>query len=414
MDWLRRLAKNRLLDVGAAVILLALVARWPVVLPARWRDYDFNQYYVGSRMILERQNPYRMSIHPMSAALGFTYGPHMPVATYPPSFLSLFMLLAALPPRAAYGVWVFTEIGSLVIILWLMRRLLGERLSARGWLFVAVLTTTSRTVTYNLLFSQTQLLLAAMVLAAYAAHRAGRHGWACLTISAAGILKFYPFVLLPWFLWCGGGTARARWYRLLGVTGFVLGVVALTGPSLWRDFFQYSIPEGVGDEIGRTFNYSLSGLVTNLGYARHGYHPTPGEKQWWWFMGTMTGLIVIGVAYYACLATRHDPETQFCLLCVAMLAGTVTVQGFYFIFLAFPLTVAALRIAAKPTVWPVICLALIVWALNHLNPPDFFQRHPTWYIFVNEIPLYGVLGTGVFFWREIWNHRGPIPALASD
>jgi multidrug transporter EmrE-like cation transporter len=412
MNWLRRLARNRLLDVGAVAILLALVSRWPVVLPSRWNDYDFNQYYVGSRMLLQGQNPYRMSIRPMSVALGFTYSEHLPVAGYPPSFLWLFMPLAALPPRAAYAIWGFTEIGSLVIILWLVRRLLGERLSARGWLFVAMLTTTSRTVTYNLLFSQTQLLLAAMVLAAYAAHRAGRYGWACLTISAAGILKFYPFVLLPWFLWSGGGTVRARWYRLLGVIGFVVTIVSLTGPSLWRDFFQYSIPAGVGDEIGRTFNYSLSGLVTNLGYAHHGFHPSPGAKQWWWFMGTMTGLIVIAAAYYACEVNQRDPETQFCLLCVAMLVGTVTVQGFYFIFLAFPLTVAALHVAAKPTVWRVIYLALIVLALNALNPPDFFQRHPTWYIFVNEVPLYGVLGVGLFFWREIWNPRGAIPALA--
>ena len=412
MNWLRRLGQNRLLDVGAVVILLALVCRWSMVLPARWNDFDFNHYYVGSRMLLQGQNPYRMSIQPMSVALGFTYGQRLPVAGYPPSFLSLLMPLAALPPRAAYGIWVFTEIGSLVIILWLIRRLLGERLSARGWLFVAMLTTTSRSVSYSLLLSQTQLLLAAMVLAAYAAHRAGRHGWACLTISAAGILKFYPFVLLPWFLWCGGGM-RSRWHRLLGVAGFVLAVVALTGPSLWRDFFQYSMPVGVGEEIGHSFNYSLSGLVTNLGYARHGFRPTPGEKHWWWFMGTMTGLIVIAAAYYACLAIRHDPDAQFCLLCVAMLLGTVTVQGHYFIFLAFPLTVAALRITAKPTVWRVIYLALIVLALNHLHQPDLLERHPIWYIFVNAIPLYGVLGTGVFFWLENWNHRGPIPALAT-
>ncbi len=413
MTWLRRLARNRLLDVGAVIVLLALVSRWPVVLPSRWSGDDFDHYYVGSRMLLEGQNPYRTSIRAMSAARGFLYADYFPVAGYPPSFLWLFMPLVTLPPRAAYAIWVSVEIASLMVILRLTRRLLGERLSARGWLFVAVLAITSRTVTYNLLFSQTQLALAALVLAAYAAHRADKHGWACLAISAAGILKFYPFVLLPWFLWRGVGGARARWNRLLGVIGFVLAVVALTGPSLWRDFFQYSIPIGVGNEIGRTFNYSLSGFVTNLGYAHHGFHPSPGEKQWWWFAGTMTGLGVIAGAYCVCGRTPGDPEMQFCLLCVAMLAGTVTVQGHYFVFLVFPLTVAALRIAARPTLSQGIYLTLILLALNHLNPPDYLQRHPTWYIFVNDIPLYGVLGLGAFFWREMWNQRefGPGPAL---
>jgi multidrug transporter EmrE-like cation transporter len=400
MNWLKRLAQNRLLDAGAVVVLLALVSRWPVVLPARWSGDDFDHYYVGSRMLLEGQNPYRTSMQTMSAALGLSYAEYFPVAGYPPSFLWLLVPLATLPPRAAYAIWVSVEIGSLMVILRLTRRLLGERLSARGWLFVAVLAITSRTVTYNLLFSQTQLLLAALVLAAFAAHRAGKHGWACLTISAAGILKFYPFVLLPWFLWCDGG-GRARWHRLLGVMGFVLAVVALTGPVLWRDFFQYSIPIGVGNEIGRTFNYSLSGLVTNLGYAHHGFHPSPSAKQWWWFVGTMTGLAAIAGAYYACMASRSDPEMQFCLVCVAMLVGTVTVQGHYFVFLVFPLTVAALRIAARPTASQVVYLTLIVLALNDLNPPDVFQRHPTWYIFVNDIPLYGVLGLGAYFWREM-------------
>jgi hypothetical protein len=173
------------------------------------------------------------------------------------------------------------------------------------------------------------------------------------------------------------------------------------------------MPIHVGEEIGRTFNYSLSGFVTNLGYAHHGFHPSPDAKQWWWVMGTLTGLAVIACVYSACVVTRGDPETQFSLLCVAMLVGTVTVQGHYFVFLVFPLTVAALRIAARPTVWHVIYLTLIILALNLLNPPDFFQRHPTWYIFVNDIPLYGVLGLGFYFWREIWSHRGAIPALAA-
>jgi len=52
MNWLRRLAQNRLLDVGAVVVLLVLISRWPVVLPSRWNDYDFNHYYVGSRMLV--------------------------------------------------------------------------------------------------------------------------------------------------------------------------------------------------------------------------------------------------------------------------------------------------------------------------------------------------------------------------
>jgi hypothetical protein len=390
MNWWRRLATSRLLDVGAVVVTLLLLSRWAAVLPTRWNDYDFNHYYVGSRMLLEGQNPYTTSLKGMSQALGFTFTEQLLIAGYPPSFLWLLMPLAALPPQGAFAIWVSVEIGCLMLILWLTRRL-----------FVAALTITSRTVTYHLLFSQVQLLLAALVFAAYAAHRAGKHGWACLAVSAAGVLKFYPFFLLPWFIWSGGGGMRARLYRVLGVIGFVLAVVALTGPALWCDFIHHGMPAAVGEEIGRTFNFSLSAMVTNLGYARHNFHPSPDAKQWWWIIGTMTGLAVIAGAYWVCAAAQRDSEGQFCLLCVAMLIGTVTTQGHYFIFLVFPLTVAAIRIAARPTPTTVIGFILVVLAANWINPPDFFWRHSIWYIFGNDIPLYGLIGLAAFFWREL-------------
>ena len=407
MNWWRRLATFRLLDAGAVVVTLLVLSQWAVVLPSRWNDFDFNHYYVGSRMLLEGQNPYTTSLKGMSQALGFTFSEQLPIASYPPSFLWLLMPLAALPPRGAFAIWVSLEIGCLMLILWLTRRLLGERLSARAWLFVAALTVTSRTVTYHLLFSQAQLLLATLVLAGYAAQRAGKHGWACLAVSIAGILKFYPFILLPWFIWSGGGGARARLYRVLGVIGLVVAGVVLTGPALWRDFLQHGIPMGVGEEIGRNFHFSLPALVTNLGYVHHDHHPSPAAKQWWWFMGTMTGLAVIASAYGVCLATPRDSEAQFSLLCVAMLIGTVTVQGHYFIFLVFPLTVAAIRIAAKPTPVHVVALILLVLAVNCVDPPDapFLWRHPVLYLLVGDIPLYGLLGLGAFFGYELWSHR---------
>jgi hypothetical protein len=254
-DWWQRLARNRLLDVGAVAIALAVVFRWAAVLPSRWPEFDFNHFYVCGRMLLEGQNPYRTSFKAMSDALGFRFSEVLPTASYPPSFLWIFALLAALPPRPAFAFWVAGEIGCLAVILWLTCRLLGDRLSTRGWLFVVTLTIASRWVTYHLLFSQVQLLLAALVLAAYAAHRAGHRGWACLAISVAGILKFYPFVLLPWFVWSGGGGARMRLYRGLGVVGLVLAVVALTRPALWSDFMVCAIPMGVGQEIGRNFHF---------------------------------------------------------------------------------------------------------------------------------------------------------------
>ncbi len=414
MNWLRRLARNRLLDVAAILVMVSVVVLWAEVLPSRWSDFDFNLYYVGSRTLLDGRNPYTTLQKPMSEALGFQFSEEYPIAGYPPSFLWLFAPLAALPPRVAFAIWVALEIGCLTAILWLTHRLLGKKLSGRGWLFVVMLAVCSRTVSYNLFFSQVQLLLAALVLAAYAAHRAGRHGWACLAVSTAGILKFYPFVLLPWFVWSGGGGLRARLYRMAGASGFVLAVMALTGPGLWRDFFHYGLPMGVGEEIGRTFHFSLPALVTNLGYLYHDFHPSPEAKQWWWSAGTVVGLVVIAVAYGACLTTRGDREAEFCLLCVAMLIGTITVQGHYFVFLVFPLAAVAIRMATRPTPGKVVYLILLVVAVNCVDPPDspVLWRHKLLYILVSNLPLYGLFGLGIFFWRELRIQRESAPRLS--
>jgi glycosyl transferase family 87 len=404
MNLLRRLATYRILDVGAVTLTVSVLVWWAVVLPRRWNDYDFNHYYVSGRMLLAGQNPYTTSLEAVSQALGFRYAADLPIATYPPAFLWIFAALAVLPPRSAFAVWVALELVCLAVILWLTRRLLGERLSGRGWLFVVALATISRTVSYNLYYSQAQLLLAALVLAGYAAHRAGRHGWACVAVSTAGMLKFYPFALLPWFIWSGGGSVRGRCGRLIGVIGFVLAAVALTGPGLWRDFLRYGMPATAGwEEAGRTFHFSLPALITNLGYLHDNFQPSVEDRQWWWIAGMLVGVGVFAAAYSVCVAARRDPEAQFCLLCTAMLIGTVTVQGHYFVFLVFPLTVAAVRIMAQPTGGQIICLVLVVLAFNCVDPPDspFLGRHMLLFLLASDLPLYGLLALAAFFWREL-------------
>jgi hypothetical protein len=404
MNWWRRLATYRILDIGAVALAVSVVVWWSMVLPPRWNDYDFNHYYASGRMLLRGLNPYTTSLESVSHALGFQFAADLPIATYPPLFLWMFAALAALPPRVAFAVWVALEIICLAAILWLIRRVLGERLSARGWLFVVALTTISRPLSYNLYYSQPQLLLAALVLGAYAAHLAGRHGWACVAVSVAGMLKLYPLILLPWFIWSGSGGVRGRCRRLVGVAGLVVAVVAATGPGLWRDFFQYGMPAITGwEQAGRTFHFSLPALVTNLGYLHDNFQPSAEARQWWWIIGALAGLGVFAAAYGVCMASPRDPEGQFCLLCTAMLIGTVTVQGHYFVFLMFPLTVAALRVAAQPTGRQVICLVLLVLAFNCVDPPvfDFLRRHMFLYLLASNLPLYGLIALAAFFWQEL-------------
>lgn len=403
MNWLRRLGRSRLLDVGAVLIAVLSVWRIAVVLPVRVWGFDFNHFYISSRLLLEGQNPYLSSLEPMSREMGFEFGKDLPIPHYPPSFLWMFAPLASLPPRVAFAVWVAGEVLSLGLLLWLARLLLRDRLSSRGWIFLCAAAIASQPVFLQFWFSQAQLMLALLALVAYACHRRGQYAIACMAITAAGVLKFYPFVLLPWFVWRSGGSVRARIGRALFAVTFGVILVLVTGAGLWRDFYRFGMPVAAKNEIGRNFHYALPSLVANLGFASSRFSPSEIASHFWWAGGTAAGLLVIGLAYLVCYRCERDEETEFCLVCVAMLAGIVTVQGHYFVWLIFPLACLALRVAAEPSGQRVLVFSVIALLLNEVIPPpgSLFRDRIYLKILANYFPFYGLIALGLFLGREL-------------
>lgn len=403
MEWFKRVGRNRLLDIGMLAIGLASVVNIAWILPSRVWGFDFNHFYVSSRLLLQGHNPYTTGLEGMSREMGFEFSKEFPTAHYPPSFLWFLAPLASLPPRAAFAVWVTSEVLCLGLLLWFTRRLLGNRLSLRGQMFVCAAAVAAPPVYWHLYYSQMQLLLAATALGAYVLHKRGRDTSACLAVTAAGLLKFYPFVLLPWFIWRGAGGMRQRIGRALVVLTFAVVVVSITGPGLWRDFFRRGLPVAAKNEVGRNFHYAVPALVTNLGLASSRFNPSESAARLWWGMGTIAGLGVIAWAYLICLRRKGDEEMEFCLVCTAMLAGIVIVQGHYFVWLIFPMAAAAARIVANPSRNRIIWFGLVLATVNTLSATSttLLDNHLFAKVFLNCIPLYGVLALAVFFAIEL-------------
>jgi hypothetical protein len=403
MNWLKRLGQSRLVDIAVLAIALVHVVGVAQILPERWSELDFNSHYVGSRMILEGQNPFTTSLAPMSARYGLTFHPErVPTALYPPGFFVMFAPWALLPPRLAFAGWVVLELICLAAILWLTRRLLNGRLSKRGWRLACLGTLASLPVLYHFCFSNVELLLAAVVLAAYAWHRAGRHGAACVAVCVAGLIKLYPFALLPWFVWRSGDDMRWRMRCGLLSLGTVIAGVLVTGPGLWLDFFQHSTAVAAADQIGRTNQFGLPSFVVNLGYAVYDYHPPTQAARAVWAVGSVAWVAVIALSYAICWGRGGDREMEFCLLSTAMLAATLSAHGQYFVYLIFPMTVAAGRLANNPTLSGIVFFALLLALLNSIRPlgGPFFDRAVFLKILANYLPLYAVIALGVFFGRE--------------
>ena len=94
-----------------------------------------------------------------------------------------------LPATVAFGLWEGAQLASLVGLVWLTGRLLGERLSRPGRLVLVAAVAVAGPVFWSFIYAQAQLPLAALVLAAFYWHRQGRVGWACAAAALAGLVK---------------------------------------------------------------------------------------------------------------------------------------------------------------------------------------------------------------------------------
>jgi len=392
-DFWKRIAQNRLLDVGAVGIALLVVVMLATKLPERAKQIDFVHYYLSSRLLLEHKNPYATPLAPLCEQYGFVCHGDIPTGTNPPPLLWLFAPFALLPPLGAYCLWQLLQVAALAVLLWQARRLLANRLSARGFRFLVAAAVASAPVYWHFYYAQVQLLLAALALTGYAWMLRGRTHAACLAVTAAGLLKLFPLVLVPWFIWGTDGDRRKRITRAAAVVALAGLVFLATGPELWGQFVRDGMKVVSDWTVNRQSNFSLPSFVMNFGFAAYGFAPPEPVARVWWRVGAATGLCLLGACYTLCLRTKRDMETQFCLLCVAMLVGGMVTWGNYFVFLIFPMTVLARRLAANPGAGGILGFALLCALLNSHGgrAGPFLDEHLHLKVLCNYLPLYGLL-----------------------
>jgi hypothetical protein len=116
-------------------------------------------------------------------------------------------------------------------------------------------------------------------------------------------------------------------------------------------------------------------------------------------LGTVIGLALLVPGYWSCFRPRGDREAEFCLLSVAMLAGGLAVWPHYFVFLIFPMAVAAARTGTAWSLPRIVLYALLALCLNNVDTHTtvFLHRHPGLEALVNYWPLYGMLALWCLF-----------------
>jgi hypothetical protein len=351
----RRVANSLLWDIVAVVIALGSLFRYANLMPQAARASDFSHYYLSCRMLLEGRSPYATSLVPAAKEYGLALSPDATTGSNPPVLQWLFAPFAKLNPRAAFWLWSLLQAASLGAILCLTRRLLAGRLTARAWRFLACGAVASTPMLIHFTESQTQLLIGALLLTALALLLHRQPITACLTVAAAGLLKLFPFALLPWFVWRGGRTWRQRAVLAgLSVTAIGVGIV-ISGIPLWQDFIQHGLVPVRYWSQNFLFNYCLAAFVKHCGGS--------------WNAGLAAGCLALAGGYLLCLRLREDETAQFCVLTLAMLSGGTTSWSHYMVLVIFPVAVMATRVAPDPSWARVLVFTAAVLALNNVDAP---------------------------------------------
>src|SRR5206468_3907939 len=122
-------AGRRLWDWVIVAVAAWGIVRIAVMLPTRVGRNDFSHYYLAYAALHEPPNPYAASLTELCTKQGFEVDPMLPHLTDPPGLLWFFAWMHWLPVRVAFWTWVAAQIGSLLAVLAMTCRLVGDRLT---------------------------------------------------------------------------------------------------------------------------------------------------------------------------------------------------------------------------------------------------------------------------------------------
>lgn len=390
-NW-RRIWSSHWTDFAIVMLIGVGIIRVVMSLPGQEFKNDFAHFYASSRLWLQGEPVYRADLEPQFEEYGFEYDPRIFKATNPPLLVILFVPFACLSPKGAFIAWALFQAFCLAIMLAVTGKLLRPELSRRGWWLIVALTLVSNPVFYHFYFSQVQFLLGAAIYGALLLSSRGRALAACLLVTAIGMLKLFPFVLLPWFVLRDAKDLKTVVIRGASCVALMIGLFAVSGISAWVDFVTIGIPAIASGVLNQSLNFSIPTFIGNLGFAWFDFEPTPFQASVCRKIGAVTGLAVIAAAYAAAFFWVKRREAQFSILCIAMLLAGATCWAHYLVLLILPLALVALHLAANPSflknnLYVTSLIALLFVFAPIVSTPDA----PILSVLMHYFPLYAML-----------------------
>jgi hypothetical protein len=392
--------------ISLIVLFCAFVGLYKIIgiLPSRVHQLDFSHYYISSRALIEHQDVYSVDFRDAFERYRFAYNDGIPRPTNPPLLIWLFALFAWMAPIHAFWSWALFQAVSCVVIMWMMKRALAEYSSTLVWPLSCAALLLSTGLYLNFMLSQVQLPLLAMILGAYLFHKERRVLTALTIVIIAGMIKLYPLVFVPWFIWRSTTIARKRIIYALYALVLACGIIYASGLNLWIDFLKTGMPIIRNAAINGPGNYSLPALFVQLGYSLYGFVPPRGVERHLMTAGGFVGMGIILSAYVSFFWTKGRRDLEFALLCIVSVLGGITAWPHYLIFLLFPFSLAFCEIRFD-TAWKRILMVYVLGiSVTAGAEIDLLTSRPSFYTYewpLHYLPTFAMVILGCFLLSEI-------------
>jgi len=371
----------------------------------RQEQQDFAHYYVTSKLWLDGENIYGVELQPHYEKLGWDeFDEPVDHATNPPPLLALFAPFASLDPPIAHSAWMLAQLLALVCAVWFAWKCVRGTISFDGFSLLLAIFLFLPFLKVHFYYSQIQLLLMAMILlaqwlsiSAYSSEGGSRLNGilGCVVIAIAALIKIYPLVLLPWFVWRSDKKMAGRFTAgLVAATTLVVGVW-LTDIGLWRGFFEHGLST-VSTWIKASLEcFTIGNALHQFGSVLTGDHDTDLFVQ----VGSTIGISLLGVFYIRLLyrsveSGQKQLNVELALLILLMLFCGGTCWWHYLVFLFFPFQVIASQLKDRRSFVPyvVVFLGLLLFANIHVPTSNFEILNRL----LNQRPLMGMFFMAAF------------------
>jgi Glycosyltransferase family 87 len=355
---------RRALLACAVLLILAAggVALTNLFLRDREPPVDFAEVYVAAEQNLSGNSPYdAKALREAQRRIGHN-AEHAVMMWMPPWVLTVVMPFAALPFRAAYGMWALVHIGLVLLAAELLWRGFApddaekraEHMRRRWVAYLLALTFAP--TTYLIGIGQ----ITAVVLAGLAGFLVLTRANRPLAAGAAvAITATKPHLLTLFAVWLLLEALRSRAGRRVVLGGALVGAAAcvpptLTNPHVWEQYAHALTAPQSADHL------SVSNWATPLA-ANWLRGATPGRPFWVQFVPAALAVLAFSVWFFTCRRAGEPGWARALPWAVglSLLVAPYGAWAFDLVLLVVPILAVGARVAAAPN--PVAVWVGVGW-----------------------------------------------------